>query len=208
MRKTDLTGIRVGQLTVIREAGKDKFRHIKWLCKCDCGNETIVLSDNIKRKHSKSCGCLRTDTIVTLNKTHGMRHTRAYTSWINMVGRCINPKDKRFEHYGGRGIQVDPEWRKFEVFWNDMGASYQEDLTLDRIDVNGNYTKDNCRWVGLVVQANNKTNNRYIEVRGIKGTIPHFAREYNVPSATLRARIDKLGWSIEKALTEPIRKRS
>ncbi|WP_052476149.1 hypothetical protein [Cohnella kolymensis] len=209
MKKIDFTGTRIGQLTVIREAGKDKFGHIQWLCKCDCGNETIVLSDNIKRKHSKSCGCLRTNTIVALNQTHGMTHTRIYTVWVNMVQRCNNPNSGRnYEAYGKRGIKVDSKWLTFDGFMEDMGDTYRDCLTLDRIDVNGNYTKQNCRWVEVLVQANNKRNNRFIEVRGKRATIPDLAREYKVPSATLWARIYKLGWSIDKALTEPIRRHS
>jgi hypothetical protein len=209
-RFIDLTGKRFGKLTVIKIDSKDKFRHLRWLCKCDCGNETVVLSDNLKRNHTKSCGCEITRVNSEVHKKHGKRYTpngqsREYTIWCNMLGRCKNPKRPDYCHYGGRGIKVCKKWHAFEGFWEDMRATYRDGLTLERIDVNGDYCPENCRWATMPEQANNKTNNHHVNYNGEKMTLKEACEKQGINYSTVFGRL-KLGWDFEKAIKTPIRK--
>jgi hypothetical protein len=198
MRKShyiDLTGQRFGKLTVLKLYGRDKNGIIKWLCKCDCGSETIVYGEALKIGRTKSCGCSQT--------THKMRHTRQYEIWCTMKKRCFNPNCEKYPIYGGRGITVCDKWLTFEGFWEDMQEGYADSLSIDRIDVNGNYEKSNCKWSTNIEQANNKTNSHLIEYNGEIHTTAEWAKIANVPYKTFHARIVRYKWPIEKALSTP-----
>jgi hypothetical protein len=156
LRFKDLTGKRFGRLVAIRPAARDINKRLRWLCECDCGNETICLSNALQTGDSTSCGCLREELRSIRNLTHGQGgKTPAYHSWCGMIQRCTNPNSKAFPNYGGRGITVCERWRKFENFYADMGAK-PEGLSLDRINNDGNYEATNCRWATRSQQAQNR----------------------------------------------------
>lgn len=204
----DLSGQRFGRLTVVERAGTKVTpcgsKRTLWLCKCDCGNTTITATQELKKGDTKSCGCYQRDRISEVSTTHGMRRTKLYHRWLDMRQRCSNPKNSRYSDWGGRGITVCDEWQQFEPFrdWA-LANGYRDDLTLDRIDVNGNYEPSNCRWITNKEQCNNKRVNSLLTYNGKTQTISQWADEVNINPLTLGARI-KNGWSTERALTEPV----
>ena len=191
----DLTGNRYGRFTVVSRAANNKKGNAMWNCICDCGNTRTVLAYHLKSGHSKSCGCI--------TKTHGMFGTRLYKIWDGIKYRCHNSTSDNYNNYGARGITVCEEWRtNFQSFYDwAMSHGYSEDLTIDRIDVNGNYEPDNCRWANEITQHNNTRTNRFITYNGETHTIAEWSRIQNINYYTLVARINRYGWSIEKALT-------
>ena len=201
MRKIDLTGQRFGRLTVLHEAPKKGIR-IAWHCLCDCGKTTDVVASSLRSGTTKSCGCYR-DTCPTnpRSKKHGQTKTRLYRIWIHMKERCLAPYHNSYKSYGGRGITICNEWlNDFEAFrdWA-IANGYRSDLTLDRIDVNGNYCPENCRWVTMAEQAFNKRTN----VMHKGKCITQWAREVGANSVTVLSRIRK-GWPIEEAIYAPL----
>ena len=198
----DLTGERFGRLVVLKRHHKDKHRNFYWLCKCDCGNETVVQSNNLKNRNVKSCGCLGREVHSKRLKTHGLSRTRIYCIWRCMIDRCYNKKNKRYYCYGEKGIRVCDEWRNcFLTFrgWA-LNNGYREDLTIDRINVNGNYEPTNCRFVDKYTQANNMSCNHKIEYKGETKNMAEWAKIFNINYDVLRCRLRR-GWSVEKALT-------
>lgn len=206
MQKIDITGNKYGRLTVIRENGKNG-KNIIWLCKCDCGKEVSVIAYNLKNGHTRSCGCFQKESKSNTHSTHKCSNSRLYRIWIHIKNRCLNAHVPHYKYYGGRGIKVCPEWEKsFVSFMNwSLSNGYKDGLSIDRINVNGNYDPDNCRWVDMKIQANNKTNNRIIEYNGEKKTLSLWADEKGIKRVTLQKRIFDYGWDIEKALTTPVR---
>ena len=204
MQKIDITGQRFGRLIVLRENGR-KGKSLLWLCRCDCGNEINAIAYNLKNGHTRSCGCLAKDTKSKIRTKHNGTKTRLFRIWQHMLNRCRNKNVVGYKNYGGRGIKVCNEWQKsFESFrdWA-LRNGYKDDLSLDRINVNGNYEPENCRWTNAKTQANNKRNNRYIEYKGETKTLSEWAESFGLLPATIRARLNVYHWDIEKTLTTP-----
>lgn len=197
---TDLTGKKFGRLVVIKQANRDKWGHLLWLCKCNCGKEKIIQSSHLITGHTKSCECIKKET---KNLKHGHHKTKTYTSWQAMKQRCTNPRVMNYNNYGGRGIKVCERWRKFENFLEDMGE-VPRGLQIERKDNDGNYCQENCHWVTRKQQARNKRNNHLITYNDKQQCLATWAEEYNIKYHTLYYRIYKLGWSIQKALTKSI----
>ncbi|CAK7030495.1 MAG: hypothetical protein ENTA_03295 [Enterocloster clostridioformis] len=202
----NLQGQRFGRLTVIEYAGKDKNCRALWKCKCDCGNETTVSSLLLLQNKTQSCGCLHTEQLKARSTKHGQRHTRLYRIWMHMKYRC-SPAAKGIHRrrYYEKGIRVCEDWEKsFIDFYNwAMLEGYTDDLTIDRIDNNGDYEPSNCRWITQKAQCSNRETNQLFEYDGKVQTIMQWADEYGINYEKLRKRLIYSNWDIEKALTTP-----
>ncbi len=205
----DLTGIKFGRLEVMNFSHKRKTPNgtIKyyWNCSCDCGNSTIVESRDLRSGHTRSCGCLHYDSLDRLK--HGQCRTRLYRIWRRMKERCKNPNCSDYGNYGGRGITLAEEWLTFEPFflWA-MNNGYSDDLSIDRIENDGPYAPENCRWITQKKQCNNKRTCRYIEHNGKIKTLKEWAEIYGIHDNTLRSRLGR-GLSIEQALTKKVKRK-
>lgn len=202
----DLAGRKYGRLTVIKHHSchitPNGTRKQKWLCKCECGNEVVVASPELKNGKTESCGCLQKERTSKARKTHGMSKSRLYSIWVKMIQRCENPNVERYPHYGGRGIRVCDEWHLFPKFMEwAVNNGYRENLSIDRIDLNKNYEPSNCRWATDKEQANNTSRSHTITYKGETHTISEWASICGIASRTLNKRINS-GWNIERSLTE------
>lgn len=157
-----MEGLRFGRLTVEAEQGRDKSGAVMWRCKCDCGKYATVRGADLRRGQQKSCGCLRVETTSERDFVHGDSRSRLHTVWKGMRARCNNPHHTGYKNYGGRGIRLCPEWDDFEVFRNwALANGYDENAprgqcTIDRINPDGNYCPENCRWADSVEQRHNQ----------------------------------------------------
>jgi hypothetical protein len=194
-----LPGQQFSQLTVHSELPEHVFpcgiTCRVWLCLCSCGNFKEVREPHLRSEHTKSCGCLHT--------IHGLTKTTEFDVWSSIKKRCLNPNHKSYADYGGRGITICPEWRdSFATFLADMGPRPSPQHSIDRIDVNGNYCKENCRWATPREQQNNRRNNHLLTFNGTTMTLAEWSRLTLIHKATLRWRIS-MGWSSEDVLIPP-----
>jgi len=201
-RLRDLVGQRFGRLLVIGRAA-NKGCHVGWLCQCDCGEMREVVSSNLSRRHSMSCGCLCSEMRGTFNLTHGATRNRRVTpefkSWSSAKRRCGNPKDAAYGAYGGRGVTFCAHWRHdFSAFLKDMGPR-PAGTTLDRKDNDGNYEPGNCRWATRRMQANNRRSSRRLTSGEQTLTVAQWSRVTRIPQGTIRSRL-RMGWTVERAL--------
>lgn len=185
-KKNDMTGQKYGRLTVEKRAPSAKSGNIRWHCKCECGNETIVYGSHLRNGNTKSCGCLETETKRSMHLKHKMSGTRLYNIWSWMKRRCNDEDVEDYFNYGGRGITYCEEWEEFIPFrdWA-LENGYSDELTIDRIDVNGNYEPSNCRWVDMKTQANNTRKNVHVTIDGVTKTIPEWSELSGVNAQTL-----------------------
>lgn len=206
----DLIGKRFERLIVIKQVGEDNSKNYKWLCLCNCGKEKIILGYDLENGHTKSCGCLQKENASIYNIKHGHnkvgKRSKTYQSWVNMIARCTNSSHKQWKDYGGRGIKVCERWLKFENFLEDMGEA-PRGLTIERIKNKKGYFKENCKWATRKEQMRNTRSNRFIPFNNKIQCISDLAKEFGIHVTTFRYRIDKLNWSIEKALLTPVKKK-
>lgn len=205
MRKViNLIGKQYGRLTVIKYIGKDKYNNAMWKCKCSCGNTITIRGATLRNGKARSCGCLHKETCKQLAKnniTHNMSNTRLYRAWQGMKSRCYCKQNNRYQYYGEHGIKVCDEWKNdFQTFYNwSMKHGYKENLTIDRIDVNGNYEPNNCRWITNGEQQRNKRNNKMYTINGETHCLSEWCEKLKLNYNTVSTRIHRK-WSIEKAL--------
>ncbi len=199
----NLIGKKFGKLTVIDGPiiGASQY---KWACKCDCGNPDIlnIFGCALRKGDTQSCGCLQKENVARISTIHGMYKTRTYRIWRCMINRCEYKNDISYKNYGAKGIKICEMWHNFENFIQDMGIC-PSNLTLDRIDNNNDYHKENCRWSTWKIQNRNKENIRLIEFNGKKQCITAWEEELGFKKTLITNRLAN-GWSIEKALTIPV----
>lgn len=205
-RRHDLTGQRFGRLVAVKRGENDKNNHTTWVCKCDCGNTKIINANNLRTGKSQSCGCATKESARKRKTTHGESKTRLYKIWAEIKERCYSPKNTSYKYYGERGIKMCNEWFYSYGTFKEWASTngYTDELTIDRINVNGNYEPNNCRWATYKEQANNKRNNRFIMFNNEIHTLAEWADIVNIDQDILFMRL-KRGWSEEKTLTTPIR---
>jgi hypothetical protein len=182
----DLTGKRFGKLVVLRRS-ETKSRRTFWLCNCDCGKTKIVNAEQLKNGGTKSCGCLLKEPH---RKTHGLSNSRLYRIYYAMRWRCYNIKSNSYKDYGARGIKVCDEWlNSFQAFYDwAMANGYQDSLSIDRIDSNGIYEPNNCRWATNEEQSRNKRSNIIFEHNGENRTLAEWCRTYGINTVTAQDR--------------------
>lgn len=199
----DITGMKFNRLQAIEYVGQG-YSGARWKFKCDCGNEVVTASYFVRKGMTKSCGCWNEENKHNRYKIHGMHKTRLYQAWIHMKQRCKNPKCKSYKNYGGRGIEVCQDWEKSFINFKDWAYKngYTDALTLDRIDNDKGYYPENCRWVNMLVQENNKRNNHYYLINGEMKTLSQISREYNISRNALYYRIHTKGKTLEESVKE------
>lgn len=208
--KNRLVGKRVGRLTVVANTGKHQSGHVVWLCKCDCGNYTEVITSNLNPNRfnaTLSCGCLRKENATK----HNLSNTTIYKTLVSIKGRCKNPSSRFYSLYGGRGITLCDEWdgeKGFENFYNwSISNGWKKGLSIDRIDNNKGYSPDNCRWTTQKVQANNTRRNRMITIDGETHSLTEWVEIKGICMGTVADRL-KRGWNEIDAIAKPIKKKA
>ncbi|MCL6479319.1 MAG: AP2 domain-containing protein [Peptococcaceae bacterium] len=208
-RAIDMSGEKYGRLTCLQATGETtKNRSALWLCICDCGNMTIVSRDSLRKGNTRSCGCLFREINRKKPLKHGLtmnkERLRLYNIWSAMKARCQNPNNSTYHSYGGRGIKVCDEWLEFKPFYEwAISNGYNDGLTIDRRDNNGNYEPSNYRWVTPKEQSKNTRRNHPISYNGQTKLLSEWSKELGIDIPLLIWRLRK--WGIEKALTTPIK---
>lgn len=194
----NLVGQTFGRLTVLEYSHKDRYGAHHWKCLCECGNITYPTTYRLSHNKTKSCGCLHNEIISNTQKKHGLYKTRLYSIYDSMKQRCLNKNSRQYKHYGLRGIIICNEWLKnFINFYNwSIGNGYEDNLTLDRINVNGNYEPNNCRWITQKEQARNTRKNKYVTYSNQTHCISEWAEKLNCSKSLIIHRI-KIGMDLE-----------
>lgn len=205
-RIEDLVGKKFSRLTVLLFLGIIKKKYL-WECMCDCGNKKVVRGENIKNGTTKSCGCLIKETAIKTHTSHGKTGTRTYHQWSGMIQRCKSTNIKTRKSYLDKNIKVCDQWLKFENFYKDMGEC-PDGLTLERIDNNKGYSKENCKWASRKEQNRNKSQNIKITYNSKTQVLTDWAKELQISFSTLQARIQKMGWTIERSFTEKVNRKN
>ncbi len=205
---TNLIGKKFGRLDVIERAGSDKWGTPYWLCRCNCKDRSkvIVRSNSLKNGNTQSCGCFNKEIITKHGHNSKNGKSKVYETWAQIIQRCNNPKNKRYKDYGGREINVCQQWLRFENFLEDMGDPPTENHSIDRINNNKGYYKENCRWITPKEQARNRRDNLFIQHNGKTKLLIELCEKYSIPYRTVWDRIYKNNWSVDKALITPVKK--
>lgn len=201
MKKYDVCpGMKFTRLTVIEYA-----QNYKWKCKCECGNDVFARGCDLVKGMTKSCGCLRIDRVTKMATKHGDCEKRIYKIWGHIKSRCNSPNDDRYKDYGGRGIKICEEWESDYTAFKSWSISngYAENLSIDRINNDGNYEPSNCRWITNKEQLRNMRRNRILTFNGESHCVAEWADIVGMSYDVLITRI-KRGWDTERALTEPV----
>lgn len=214
-RAVDLTGIKFGRLVALAWTGRRERNALVWKFQCDCGNVVERVGVEVTQGRCSSCGCWAKEEAarrfekyarparITAATIHGKSKTRTFYAWGGMKDRCSNPNNKDFAKYGGRGISVCQRWLdSFENFLADMGEK-PDGMTLDRIEVNGNYEPSNCRWASPRTQVNNRRKTTMLTMNGVTKPLTEWADEVGLGPKTIMYRL-KQGWDVKSALTEPL----
>ena len=207
----DISGQRFGRLVVLNPVEPYITSETKFTCLCDCGSTKDIVGRSLTKGFTVSCGCYRNERVRETNSTHKAtsavathEYAMAYKTYAGMMKRCYTKgNDLSAKHYRDRGIKVCDRWHVFEAFYLDMYPKPEPRLTLERVDVNGDYSPANCIWADMQTQANNKTTSVFLEAFGRRQTGPQWAREFGIKYHTIRARM-RLGWSIEDAISRPL----
>ena len=188
--RINMEGKRYGNIVAVRECGKASSGDLTWLFKCDCGNELVANGYNARSGKLISCKKCSAERIRLASVKHGKSETPEFSTWTDIQTRCYNKNTKAFKDYGGRGITVCSKWlESFDNFLSDMGNKPSKSHSIDRINNNGNYEPNNCRWATIETQANNKRNNRKLTINGITKNMSEWAKEYNLSSTAILLRI-------------------
>jgi len=198
--RANLCGQVFGYLTVTNHAGTHpQWKKSLWRCECKCGKEVICDTGSLRSGNTESCGCRKMEIFLKRIKTHGESKTRTYRIWRAMITRCTNPNQKMWSRYGGRGIKVCERWLHYENFILDMGKA-PKNMSIDRIDNNGMYEKENCRWSTNYEQSRNSSKNRVITFNRRTMILKDWADEIGINQTSLAERLEK--WPLERALTQ------
>ena len=193
----DLTGQKFGRLTVISRAENNKHKQAMWRCRCECSNEKNIRSSALISGHTESCGCLTRQALKAATTKHGLAKTRLYHIWKDMKKRCYNPNCKAYKNYGGRGIKICDEWlgkeNGFMNFYNwSMANGYNDTLSIDRKDNDKGYSPDNCRWVSMQAQIDNRRCSKTFTYEGIEyKSLAEASRQLGISKPTLYKRSKK-----------------
>ncbi len=201
-----LDGLRFGRLVVIeREHRTDIVVGTAWRCVCDCGKVHFASSSSLQKGHTKSCGCYAAE-VQAKRSENAARRKSTYRLWHGLLRRCLKEGSSSYANYGGRGITVCERWRVFANFYEDMGDKPSPRHSIDRINNDGNYEPENCRWATPDIQCNNTRHNTIVEFSGKRQSISMWSKETGIPSNTIAMRIREYGWPPKKALTTPVKK--
>lgn len=194
-------GMKFGRLTIESIWKRNKNYTAQFNCRCECGGTTHASLQALRQGRTYSCGCGKTERIGALRRRHSLTGTKVYTTWSRMFARCENPKTLNYPKYGGRGIRVCERWHTFENFLEDMGKPPSDQHSLDRIDNNGNYEPDNCRWATTKEQIRNRSITRLFDLNGESRPLGEWCERHGANYELVRLRI-KRGWSLLDALTK------
>jgi hypothetical protein len=191
------TGEKFNRLTAVKQDSKYYY----WVFQCDCGNVKSIRKDHVENGKTTSCGCYVKEFAKKLHSKHGKAGSKIYRVWAKMKERCLYKNCKEYRHYGGRGITICKRWLKFENFYKDMGEVPQN-MSLERINNDGNYEKRNCKWATKKEQANNRRSSLYISMNGVRITLTDLAETFGLTDICLYKRIINPKFTVFRALTQ------
>lgn len=208
--RIDYTGQVFGRLTVIEYYGSKNGRIAYWRCQCSCGNITITAANDLRKGQTKSCGCLSREESAKRLKVHGLSKHPLHSIWSTMIARCLSVKSTNYEGYGGRGIVICDNWllpkgQGFLNFYNwAIANGWEKGLTIERIDVNGNYCPENCTWIPRSEQARNRRNNKVVTYKGHTAILKEIVELFGTVSYDTTVHRLSSGWSLDDALSLPL----